>query len=93
MKQGLSWSTLQLAESSKTQKLETTVQAAKAAGVTSMTLMRWIVNGQISCPRSFVLKRGRVNWLWSSEDVRKARAYAKAVRKSGDRRRRLRNRH
>jgi len=91
MTQGLSWSTLKLAKSSKAEKLETTVQAARAAGVRSMTLMRWIVDGQISCPRNFVLKRGRVNWLWTSDEVRKARAYAKAARRSGDRRRRFRN--
>jgi predicted site-specific integrase-resolvase len=47
--------------------------AAKAVGISLMTLQRWIADGDIRPPRLQIVN-GRATRLWDTEDVERLRA-------------------
>jgi excisionase family DNA binding protein len=49
-----------------------TQQAAKAAGVTVMTLYRWVVAKKLKAPK-LRIRNGRAVRLWSSSDLNRLR--------------------
>jgi excisionase family DNA binding protein len=64
-------------------KLLTTRQAAKVAGISLVTLQRWIRSGKVKAPRLRIIGGGKFR-LWSKADVariRKAKAEKMKPRK------------
>ena len=53
-------------------KLLTTRQAAKAAGISLVTLQRWIRSGKVKAPRLRFIGGGKFR-LWSKADVARVR--------------------
>jgi predicted site-specific integrase-resolvase len=59
------------------QELKTTRKAALEAGISLITLQRWITAGKIEAPR-LVIVGGRATRLWSDADVERLRRYVQA---------------
>ena len=55
-----------------------TQQAAKAAGISNMTLHRWIVAKKLQVPRSQI-RNGRAVRLWSTTDLARLRKVKQAT--------------
>jgi len=51
-----------------------TVQVAKAAGVTRVTLERWLLSGKVPRPKSIKIGLGNFR-QWTSADVERVRKY------------------
>jgi excisionase family DNA binding protein len=49
-------------------RIYTTTEAAKAAGISRVTLQTWIAAGEVRAPKLRVVE-GKAKRLWSSEDV------------------------
>jgi predicted DNA-binding protein (UPF0251 family) len=49
-----------------------TQQAAKAAGISNMTLHRWIVSARVKAPK-LCIRNGRAVRLWSKADLDRLR--------------------
>jgi DNA-binding transcriptional MerR regulator len=52
-----------------------TAEAAKAAGVTKRTLLRWLEAGKVNEPRR-VTFAGQESRVWSDADLRRLKKYA-----------------
>jgi hypothetical protein len=78
-KENLSEQAVDLATSGRSKRLFTTLQVAKRLAIRSMTLMRWVVNGDVSCPAVHILTGHRVYWLWNEEEIRSVAALKKWV--------------
>jgi hypothetical protein len=68
-----------LARAAKRTRLYTTIQVAERLSVRSMTLMRWVANGKIACPKAHMANPKGLHWLWNEGDIRRARAFKKAM--------------
>ena len=55
-----------------------TQQAAKAAGVTVMTLYRWVVAKKLKAPK-LRIRNGRAVRLWSSSDLNRLRRLKQGI--------------
>jgi hypothetical protein len=76
-KERLSEQAMQLAQSGKSTRLYTTTQVAKRLAVRSMTLMRWVVNGEVGCPAVHMSNTYGVHWLWNEGEIQSAAEYRK----------------
>ena len=63
-------------------KPRTTREAARAIGVTLLTLQRWISLGKIRAPRIAVI-RGRAARLWSARDIDRLRRAKEQIYRKG----------
>lgn len=77
VKERLSEQAMQLAQSGKSTRLYTTTQVAKRLAVRSMTLMRWVVNGEIGCPAVHISNAHGLHWLWSESEIQSAAEFRK----------------
>jgi excisionase family DNA binding protein len=64
------------------QKTYTTREAAKAVGITRVTLQRWITAGKIRAPRTRLVK-GVAKRVWSEEDVSRLRKAKETIYRKG----------
>jgi predicted site-specific integrase-resolvase len=55
-----------------------TQQAAKTAGISNMTLHRWIVTGRVKAPK-LRIRNGRAVRLWSEADLTRLRKLKQAI--------------
>ena len=60
----------------------TTRDAAKAVGITRITLQRWIAAGKIRAPRTRLVK-GVGKRLWSGEDISRLRKAKEEIYRKG----------
>jgi len=59
-------------------KPRNTQQAAKAAGISTMTLQRWLATGKVRGPK-LGIRNGRAVRLWSKADLAKLRKLKQAI--------------
>jgi excisionase family DNA binding protein len=67
---------------SVSRKTYTTREAAKAVGITRVTLQRWITAGKIRAPRTRLVD-GVGKRLWSEEDISRLRQTKEEIYRKG----------
>jgi DNA-binding transcriptional MerR regulator len=72
----------------KSVRIHSTVEVARLVGVHKLTLIRWLLNGQVKEPRR--IKQGGVDIrLWTDGDLERIRKYKEAHYRKGRGRKRV----